>query len=148
MAAERTVEAHRRQDLALRLHLAGATYAEIAASKDPQTGKQLYATPSSAHRAVKEAKARATEGADEAVPVDQARALEVERLDRLQRALWPAAMSGDVGAVREVRQIVLARARLLGADVIAPAEPEKPKEDAVDDLAARRAARRSAAANQ
>ena len=46
--------------------------------------------------------------------VAEYRALEVSRLDALQDALWDKATSGDVGAVGQIRQIVMARARLLG----------------------------------
>ena len=51
--------------------------------------------------------------AQEADETENLRALETERLDRLQGALWDRAMAGDVGAIREGRRIVEARIRLL-----------------------------------
>jgi hypothetical protein len=38
------------------------------------------------------------------------------RLDRLQRAYWPAALGGDVGAARLVLRVIDRRARLFGLD--------------------------------
>lgn len=45
---------------------------------------------------------------------EQDLALEVDRLDRLHVALWPAALSGDLGAVDRVLKIGERRERLLG----------------------------------
>jgi len=44
------------------------------------------------------------------------RALELERCDRLQAAVWPAATQGDVAAVAAVLRIMERRARYLGLD--------------------------------
>lgn len=44
-------------------------------------------------------------------------ALEVARLDALQAALWPRAMRGDEKAISEVRQLILARVKVLGLDL-------------------------------
>jgi hypothetical protein len=49
-------------------------------------------------------------------PADAVRALELERCDRLQAALWPAALQGDVAAVAGVLRILDRRARYLGLD--------------------------------
>jgi hypothetical protein len=46
--------------------------------------------------------------------VDQLRAVELARLDRLQAALWQDAMAGDVKAVSAVLRIIDLRLRLLG----------------------------------
>ncbi len=42
------------------------------------------------------------------------RAVEVDRLDALQHALWDAAMGGSVPAARALVRIIEARARVLG----------------------------------
>lgn len=153
MASERDRRAHRRQDMAYKLHLAGATYAEIAESKDPESNRPLYSSPGAAHNAVKAAMARHNEGSEDSGDGSQARrenaqrAVEVRRLDRLQRALWPAALGGDASAAREIRQLIIARTRLLGLDKLAATPNEKSKGDPVDELAKRRTARRAAASD-
>lgn len=48
--------------------------------------------------------------------VDRYRALELERLDALQVALWGKAMAGDVKAALGVVRIIGQRCRLLGFD--------------------------------
>ena len=48
--------------------------------------------------------------------VDHLRNLEVARLDKLQLAVWPAAMAGDVTAVVAAARIIMARCRLLGLE--------------------------------
>jgi hypothetical protein len=48
--------------------------------------------------------------------VEQLRDLEVTRLDKLQLALWPAAIAGDVHAASLVTRIIMARCRLLGLE--------------------------------
>ncbi len=58
--------------------------------------------------------------------VDALRATEVARLDALQAAVWPAAMAGDVEAVRQVAALIEKRARLLGLYPAGRHEPEKP----------------------
>ena len=49
-------------------------------------------------------------------PAQALRDLETERLDRLQLALWPKAMRGDVAAVKAILRLMERRARLLGLD--------------------------------
>lgn len=137
-------DAPRKQDIAYRLHLAGATYQEIADSKDPETSKPLYAYASGAYNAVKAARKRYAD-AGEAPEFTELIATEVSRLDRLQRALWPAATAGDVAAVREIRQLVMARAKLLLGN--STVDTGSHKEDTLDELASRRAARRTAASD-
>ena len=48
--------------------------------------------------------------------VEGHRALELERLDALQLAVWPKAMTGDVRSVVTVLRIIDRRIRLLGLD--------------------------------
>ena len=91
----------------IELRKAGASWDEIA--------KQLgYADKGAACKDYQRARTLRAKKLDEAV--DELRALEVERLDRLQLGLWKAAIGGDVKAAAEVRRIVMDRARLTGAD--------------------------------
>lgn len=48
--------------------------------------------------------------------IDFLRALEGDRVDRLQSALWDRAMTGDVRAVHAVSHIISQRIRLFGLD--------------------------------
>jgi len=50
----------------------------------------------------------------EAEEVERLRAWETARLDRLQASLWGRAMTGDVTAATQTRQIIETRIRLLG----------------------------------
>jgi hypothetical protein len=119
---------------ALRLRLAGFSYDDIAL-------RLGYRNKSGAWKAVE--KARDAAG----IPADDA-ALELQRLDMLQRGLMTKALGGDVPAALAVVKIIGARARLSGlypvAEAAAPQEVER-RTDPVDDIAARRAARRAAA---
>ncbi len=58
--------------------------------------------------------------------VDELRATEVARLDALQAAVWPAAMAGDLEAVRQVTALIEKRARLLGLYPTGKHKPEEP----------------------
>lgn len=49
--------------------------------------------------------------------VAELRAVEGERLDELQRAVWAAAISGDADAIKSVLAIMARRARLFGLDL-------------------------------
>lgn len=72
--------------------------------------------------------------------LDEIERLELERLDAMQRALWPSAMKGQWLAVDRCLAIMERRAQLLGLD----GEREKPEaKDGIDQLAERRANRRS-----
>ncbi len=88
---------------AVNLRRSGLTYREIS----EQTG--YWTDESGARHAVNRLLARhETEG------VAELRAVECERLDALQRAVWAAAMTGDVDAVKAVLQVIDRRCRLLG----------------------------------
>jgi hypothetical protein len=68
-----------------------------------------YSHRGSAHRAVSKALAeRETEA------VDQLRRVELDRLDRLQAAMWSRAMDGDVRAINMILRVIDQRVRLLG----------------------------------
>ncbi len=54
--------------------------------------------------------------------VAEMRAVEAERLDALQRAVWAAAISGDTDAIKSVLAIMARRARLFGLNMPAKVE--------------------------
>lgn len=90
-----------RRTQVVELASAGLDYDEIAA----QLG---YANRSGAWKAHQ--RALATKQAEK---VEDFRALEMERLDALQLAVWPKAMTGDVRSVITVLRIIDRRIRLL-----------------------------------
>ncbi len=57
---------------------------------------------------------------------DELRATEVARLDALQAAVWPAAMAGDLEAVRQATVLIEKRARLLWLYPIGRHKPKEP----------------------
>lgn len=88
---------------ALELRLAGASYRDIA--------QALGISPATAMQDCKEALAD--------IPMQQAdemRTVELSRLDRLQRAVWPKAVKGDLQAVDRAIKIIDRRAKLFGLD--------------------------------
>ncbi|MCA9877562.1 MAG: hypothetical protein KC442_07265 [Thermomicrobiales bacterium] len=89
----------------MELRRSGFTLSEIA----DQLG---YAGPSGARRAIETALQKALHHEAGAL-----RALEGERLDRLQRALWGKAETGNVGAVEAILKVMERRAKLFGLDV-------------------------------
>lgn len=98
----RRIEAAEKRTRALALRKGGATLDQIVAAG-------LYGDKGSASRAVKQA-------LDE-LPNEEAaemRALENQRLDALQAALWPAAMKGKWLAVDRVLRVMEQRAKLNG----------------------------------
>ncbi len=103
-----------RKATAVELAVEGHTYDTIA----KQVG---YAYRGTAHRVVRQA-------LDERIAdnVDELRATEVARLDALQAAVWPAAMAGDLEAVRQVTALIEKRARLLGLYPTGRHKPEEP----------------------
>ncbi len=100
----RRLEAIERQRKALELRRAGAQFDAIAT----QLG---YASPGAAHVAVDSALKRTLQE-----PADAVRRLEVDRLDRLFLAWWPAALQGDAEACDRVLKIMARRAKLQGLD--------------------------------
>jgi hypothetical protein len=87
------------------LRRAGATYEECARAVG-------YATPQGAYLAYHRALKRTLLDAG----ADEARQVEIDRLDRLQRAAWPKALQGEVPAINSVLKIMERRSRLLGLD--------------------------------
>ena len=102
----RRVQAAERRLQALALRREGATFSEI--------GEALGINRSAAHKAVSKALdelAQLSEG-----EVISLRALELDRLDVLQRAIWMQAMDGVLPAVDRLLRIMERRAKLLGID--------------------------------
>jgi len=92
-----------RKKNALELRLAGASYRDIAQALNCSVG--------TATNDCKEAMAE--------IPMQQAdemRTVELSRLDRLQRAVWPKAVKGDLQAVDRAIKIIDRRAKLFGLD--------------------------------
>lgn len=89
----------------LDLRRAGLTWQRIA----EEVG---YADHTGAYAAYKRALKRTLQQ-----PADELRQQEVDRVDRLQLALWPNAMRGDVRAVLAINKLMERRARLLGLDM-------------------------------
>jgi hypothetical protein len=93
-----------RQRQALELYKAGIGYQGIA-------DRLGYAGPSGAYKAVEAALYKTLQQ-----PADELRGLELERLDALHAAVWPAAIRGNLRAVDRVLKIMKRRAALLGLD--------------------------------
>lgn len=108
--ARRTPDADQigREREALELRRAGVTYDVIAE-------RLMYANKGGAHKAVQRALKRTLQE-----PADELRALELDRLERLQVAVWPKAMRGDVASIDRVLRIAERRSKLLGLDLPPP----------------------------
>ncbi len=91
---------------ALALRRAGASFREIAS--------QLGCSSTSAFRAVSRVLDRTMVELGESAAV--LRAMELERLDALLAAVWPAAVAGDLPSVAMALRVAERRARLLGLD--------------------------------
>ena len=89
----------------LELRRAGLTWQRIA----EQVG---YADHTGAYAAYKRAMKRTLQE-----PADELRQAEIDRLDRLQLAIWPRAMNGDNSSVVTILRIMERRAKLLGLDM-------------------------------
>jgi hypothetical protein len=59
-------------------------------------------------------------------PADEVRKLELERLDRLTRAIWPRAIGGDGESIDRVLRLMQRRAKYLGLD-LSTDEPAPPR---------------------
>ena len=115
----------------LELRRMGFTWARIA----EQTG---YADHTGAYAAYKRAIKRTQQQ-----PADELREQELDRIDRLQLALWPNAMKGNAQAVSTIIRLMERRSKLLGLDMPIKIEQEVTTwngEDSIDravrDLAA------------
>ncbi len=102
MATARKTQAAYRQAQAVEMMLAGKDFDTIAAELG-------YATRSGAWRAVQRALSKQREAL-----AGEYLMLEIQRLDALQVALWPAALAGDVKAALGCLRIIQQRCSLLG----------------------------------
>jgi len=95
-----------RENRAMELRLAGATYAKI--------GEALGVSHTAAHKIVARVVARMAE--EDLDNVRKIRALEIARLDRLLLGIWQDARQGDLSAIDRALKIMDRRAKLLGLD--------------------------------
>jgi len=127
----RRIQAAERRVQALALRREGATFTEI--------GEALGINRSAAHKAVSRALdelAQLAEG-----EVVSLRALELDRLDALQRSIWTQAMDGALPAVDRLLRIMERRAKLLGLDAPVKQQTEESQPlgvlvlpEAIDDI--------------
>jgi hypothetical protein len=98
------VQAAQRQRQAMQLRVAGASYSQIAAELG-------YTSRAGAEKAI-------IAGLREFFrqPAQDLLALELQRCDRLQLAVWPAAMEGDVQAVLACLKVMERRSKYAGLD--------------------------------
>jgi hypothetical protein len=96
----------RREMRVLELRAEGYGFDEIAA-------RCGYANRGSAWKAYK----RALASGDRVMTDENARTLELHRLELLTQAVWPAASRGDLSAVREAARLSMLRSKLLGLPV-------------------------------
>jgi hypothetical protein len=101
---EKAAELEAKELKVLELRRAGLTFQRIA----EEVG---YATPSGAQRALERIMTRNVPQAP-----DEFRWQELDRLDRMQVALWPRAMKGDDRAIGTIVRLMERRARLVGID--------------------------------
>ena len=113
----------------LNLFLAGATYPQIAAAVDVDAEKVAAL--------VAEAFAASDSTARRSTLLENARAIHLERTEALFKAHWASALRGDHRSAEIVARILERQARSFGA------EPQVAEGDSVDEIAARRAARRA-----
>lgn len=116
-AARTTADDHElaeRTKKALQLRLAGAAYRDIA----KVVGVSHGTVHDDVQRALRDIPKR---------EADDLRAVEVERLDALQKAVWDDAMDGDLQAVDRAVRIIDRRAKMLGLD--APQQVEVSGQD-------------------
>jgi len=101
----RRIAAVDRQRSAVDLRKAGATYLEIAQALG-------YSNKQGAYNAVQTALFKTLQE-----PSEEARQMDLARLDSLLMALWSRARAGDLPTIDRVLKILERRARLLGLDV-------------------------------
>lgn len=101
--AERIAQAEKEARI-IELRRTGATWELIAKA----TG---YANASGAHKAYQKALGKIVEP-----KIEELRATEIDRLDRLQFAIWERAKEGDIKAIDAVLRILDRRVRILGLD--------------------------------
>lgn len=112
--SSRRIAATERQADALKLRIQGVDFRTIA-------DKLGYRGPSGAYGAVDAALKKTL-----SEPAAELRQLELLRLDMLLMAVWPQAVTGQMGAVDRVLRIMQRRAALLGLD--------EPSKFTIDDI--------------
>lgn len=140
MGSRMTSRAEDRQQKALELRLAGASYDAIARALD-------YAGKSSAYKAVQTALANASEPSRD---VNESDSTELARLDAMLTGLWPKARKGDATAIGLVLRIGERRDVLLSRGVARGTtgeQPTPPKGSVVSEFEAKLAERRTGAAH-
>lgn len=103
-SAQQKVATHSKRVRCVELATQGLSYSEIARTVGFSGRGAAYKAIAAALRA------------QQAPAVDELRALEIERLDALQRSCWDSAIAGDISAVDRVLKVIAARVRLLGLD--------------------------------
>lgn len=102
----RRVRGSVRRAQCMNLRRSGATYSEI--------GAQVGISRQAAFKHVKTEMLSLAEVASE--DASAIRALEIDRLDRLQLGIWSSASTGHLGAIDRILKIMERRAKLLGID--------------------------------
>lgn len=102
-SSPRRVLAAERMAKAIALRTAGATFEQI--------GNELGMSKVGAYKAFQEGMRQTIQE-----PADEHRRLNYERLQRLLRSVWPAALNGDVKAVGAARDILKDLAKLFGLE--------------------------------
>lgn len=103
-------EEHRlnqRRSLMFQLKLAGVDWRTIAERCE-------YASPEYAMTDYQ--RERRKSKAELHTTVEEARWLEVDRLDRLQAAVWPKALKGDTKAADTAHRLIVSRCKILGLE--------------------------------
>jgi hypothetical protein len=121
-AEEKAAELEAKEAKVLELRRAGFTFQRIA----EEVG---YATPSGAQRALERIMKRNVPQAPE-----EFRWQELDRLDRMQVALWPRAMKGDDRAIGTIVRLMERRARLVGIDAPQRIQAEVVNYDGTRDI--------------
>lgn len=114
ITSQREIRLSEKQSTVLGLRMAGATLQQIADQRG-EDGERFYSSPSGAHNAILAALKIILPDQTR----DQARAMELARLDRLTTAHWSQALSsaeGWEGHARVVLQCVNMRNKLLGLE--------------------------------
>jgi AraC-like DNA-binding protein len=119
---EKVAEREAKELKVLELRRAGFTFQRIA----EEVG---YATPSGAQRALERIMTRNVPQAPE-----EFRWQELDRLDRMQVALWPRAMKGDDRAIGTIVRLMERRARLVGIDAPQRIQAEVVNYDGTRDI--------------
>lgn len=112
-ASKKIARGREREEEALKWRLSGLTYRLIAA--------EMGISESGAYKAVIRALGRLNERILE--QAEEVRRMELERLDKMLRGLWPAALTGHQGAIDRVIKIMDRRARYISG-LNAPAQLE------------------------